>query len=69
MKELRPPSAGGTEVRLIFAFNPTREAIFLVAGDKAGQWNAWYRTAIPLADERYEQHLADLKELEDQEKS
>jgi len=67
MKELRPPSTSGTEVRLIFAFDPTREAIFLVAGDKAGQWNAWYRTAIPLADERYEQHLADLQEQEGKE--
>jgi hypothetical protein len=54
---------------LIFAFDPTREAIFLVAGDKAGAWNAWYRTAIPVADERYEQHLAALKEQEEQEKS
>jgi hypothetical protein len=64
MKELRPASAGATEVRMIFAFDPTREAIFLVAGDKAGHWNVWYRTAIPLADERYEQHLADLKQQE-----
>ena len=67
MKELRPPSTGGTEVRLIFAFDPTREAIFLVAGDKAAQWNAWYRTAIPLADERYEQHLANLQEQDEKE--
>jgi Uncharacterized protein conserved in bacteria len=40
---------------MIFAFDPTREAIFLVAGNKAGQWSEWYRTAIPLADQRYEQ--------------
>lgn len=31
MKELRPPSAGSTEVRLLFAFDPAREAIFLEA--------------------------------------
>lgn len=62
MKELRPGSAGSTEVRLIFAFDPTREAIFLVAGDKSGQWKTWYQTAIPLADERFEQHLMDLKQ-------
>jgi hypothetical protein len=30
-------------VRMIFAFDPTREAIFLVAGDKSGQWQTWYR--------------------------
>ncbi len=69
MKELRPPSAGATEVRLIFAFDPAREAMVLVAGDTAGQWNTWYRTAIPLADERYEQHLADLKQQEAQDQS
>lgn len=61
MKELRPPSAGGTEIRLLFAFDPAREAIFLVGGDKAGNWDQWYRTAVPLADERYTQHLITLK--------
>jgi hypothetical protein len=29
----------------------------LVAGDKAGQWSAWYRDAIPLAEHRYETYL------------
>jgi hypothetical protein len=62
MKELRPGSAGASEIRMIFAFDPVREAVFLVAGDKSGQWQAWYRTAIPLADERFEQHLTRLKE-------
>ena len=64
MKELRPPSTGSTEIRMLFAFDPAREAIFLVAGDKAGNWNRWYRQAIPLADERYTEHLIDLKEGE-----
>jgi hypothetical protein len=27
MKELRPPSSGTTEIRLLFAFDPRREAI------------------------------------------
>lgn len=35
MKELRPGSTGATEIRMIFAFDPRREAIFLAAGDKA----------------------------------
>jgi hypothetical protein len=60
MKELRPASAGTTEIRMIFAFDPEREAIFLVAGDKSGNWEGWYREAIPLADKRYGEHLADL---------
>lgn len=62
MKELRPGSSGSSEVRLIFAFDPKREAIFLVAGDKSGQWKTWYQQAIPLADARFEEHLLSLKE-------
>jgi hypothetical protein len=58
MKELRPGSSGSTEIRLIFAFDPRREAIILVAGDKSGIWTQWYREAIPLADQRYTAHLA-----------
>ena len=61
MKELRPPSTGTTEIRLLFAFDPAREAIFLVAGDRAGNWDGWYRKAIPLADERFTQHLIELE--------
>ena len=61
MKELRPPSSGSSEIRLLFAFDPRREAIFLVAGDKAGNWDGWYREAIPLADQRFARHLADLE--------
>ena len=57
MKELRPASTGATEIRVLFAFDPRREAIFLVAGDKSGNWEGWYREAIPLADGRYAEHL------------
>jgi hypothetical protein len=62
MKELRPPSAGRSTVRLLFAFDPDRQAVFLVAGDKAGRWDSWYREAIPLADQRFTDHLNSLKE-------
>ncbi|EIV91748.1 type II toxin-antitoxin system RelE/ParE family toxin [Frankia sp. QA3] len=64
MKELRPGSAGTAEIRMIFAFDPRREAVFLVAGDKSGAWRAWYQTAVPLADERFSEHLTILKEQE-----
>ena len=36
---------------MLFAFDPRREAIFLVAGDKFGNWDNWYRKAVPLAGE------------------
>ncbi|ROO59624.1 hypothetical protein EDC02_1425 [Micromonospora sp. Llam0] len=66
MKELRPGSTGDTEIRMIFAFDPLREAIFLVAGDKSGQRKAWFETAIPLADARFDEHLMKLKENVDE---
>jgi hypothetical protein len=53
LKELRPPSSGATEVRLLFIFDPERRVVLLVAGDKAGQWSAWYQQAVPLAEARY----------------
>ena len=65
MKELRPGSAGTSEIRMIFAFDPAREAIFLVAGDKSGRWREWYRDAIPVADARFEEHLTALKDDSD----
>ncbi len=37
MKELRPPSAGRSDVRILLVFDPWRSAILLVAGDKSGQ--------------------------------
>ncbi|EME52594.1 helix-turn-helix domain-containing protein [Rhodococcus ruber BKS 20-38] len=46
MKELRPGSSGRSELRVLFAFDPQRKAIFLVAGDKAWKWDKWYRVNI-----------------------
>ena len=57
LKELRPGSAGTTEMRILFIFDPSRNAVLLVAGDKAGQWTAWYREAVPLAEARYATYL------------
>ena len=53
LKELRPRVGGSSEVRPLFVFDAAREAIILVAGDKAGRWSGWYAEAIPLAEERY----------------
>lgn len=57
MKELRPGSAGRSEVRILFAFDPQRSAVLLVAGDKVGRWNRWYKNAVPLADDRLDEHV------------
>ena len=29
-----------------------------MAGDKSGQWDKWYRTAIPRAGQLYDDYLA-----------
>ena len=57
MKELRPGSVGRSEVRVLFAFDPQRQAILLLGGDKRGQWRKWYRVNIPLADDLFDEHL------------
>ena len=64
LKELRPGSAGRSEIRILFMFDPWRSAIPLMAGDKAGNWSAWYRRAVPRAEELYAIYL---KERADEE--
>jgi hypothetical protein len=58
LKELRPGSAGRTEIRILYIFDTQRQAVLLVAGDKAGRWTRWYDDAIKLAEERYDRYLA-----------
>ena len=62
MKELRPGSSGRSELRVLFAFDPARRAIMLVAGDKAGDWDRWYKKNIPRADDLFDAHLSTTKE-------
>lgn len=64
LKELRPGSAGRSEIRILFVFDPWRSAILLLGGDKSGDWSGWYQRAIPRAEELYEKYLAE-REAED----
>lgn len=64
LKELRPGSSGGSEIRILFTFDPVRRAVLLVAGDKAGNWRGWYEVNVPMAEERYREHIADLENRE-----
>lgn len=66
LKELRPGSAGRSEVRIIFVFDPWRSAILLVGGDKSGDWSGWYRRAIPLAEELHAQYVKEREAEEGQ---
>ncbi len=68
MKELRFDAADGVW-RVAFAFDPNREAVLVVAGDKSGaSGKLFYRRLIAKADARFSQHLQSLKERERQRK-
>jgi hypothetical protein len=62
MKELRAERA----LRVLFAFDPRRAAILLVGGSKSDAttgspcWNDWYDHYVPIADDLYDHHLAEL---------
>jgi hypothetical protein len=62
LKELRPGSAGRSEIRVLFAFDPTRSALLLLGGDKAGNWQRWYRQNIPLAEQLYLEYTTEQEE-------
>jgi hypothetical protein len=60
MKELRFDAGDGVW-RVAFAFDPTRRAILLVAGDKSGHSEKkFYRRLIAAADKRFDARLARL---------
>lgn len=62
MKELRFDAANGVW-RVAFAFDPKRQAILLVAGDKSGgSQKRFYRELIRKADKRFEAHLRRIEE-------
>lgn len=46
---------------MLFAFDPRRMAILLIDGDKRDQWDEWCEVNIPIADDLYDAHLAELK--------
>ena len=60
MKELRIQYQG-EPWRILFAFDPKRQAILLVGGNKSGN-KRWYKENIPIADKRYQKYLKKLKE-------
>ncbi len=60
MKELRAAKDGA--LRVLFMFDPRRQAILLLGGDKSGAWNDWYEWAIPAADDLYDDYLDELRQ-------
>ena len=58
-------SAADGEWRVAFAVDPHRKAILFVGGDKSGvSQKRFYRELIRKADDRFDAHLARLKQKE-----
>jgi len=60
MTELRT-QVHGRPYRTLYAFDPRRVAILLIAGDKTGD-DLWYDVFVPRADDLYDEHLRILAE-------
>ena len=61
LKELRVQHAG-EPWRVLFAFDPVRRAIVLVGGNKTGD-KRWYEKNMPIAEQRFTEHLETLEDL------
>ena len=59
MRELRTQS-GGHPLRTFYVFDPRREAILLIGGDKTGN-DRFYKEYVPIADDLYDVHLDELR--------
>lgn len=59
MKELR--AAKGGALRVLFMFDPRRQVVLLLGGDKSGAWKYWYEWAVPAADDLNDEYLDELK--------
>lgn len=58
LKELRVQH-GGDPYRILIAFDPKREALLLLGGNKASD-KRWYEKMIPQAEALFRQHLETL---------
>ncbi len=59
IRELRIQSKG-RPFRVFYAFDPWRQAVLLIGGDKTGE-DRFYETFIPKAERIWEQYLAEEK--------
>jgi hypothetical protein len=50
----------------LFAFDPWRQAILLVAGDKSTNWKGWYGKALKDAERLYAEHLRTQDQIQKQ---
>jgi hypothetical protein len=60
MKELRVQSEG-RPFRIFFAFDPSRNALLLIGGNKEGN-KRFYKEMIPIADKLFDEYLEESNE-------
>ena len=51
----------GHPYRVLYIFDPRRVALLLLGGDKTGD-DRWYEKNVPLADQIYDNYLAEMEE-------
>lgn len=59
MRELKIQHQGDP-YRVFYAFDPLRQAILLIGGNKAGD-GRFYEVMVPKADDLYDEYLAELR--------
>jgi hypothetical protein len=57
LRELRIQS-GGSPIRVFYAFDPERQAVLLIGGDKTGD-DRFYEVMVPKADEIFDTYLSE----------
>ncbi|GAC1351989.1 MAG: type II toxin-antitoxin system RelE/ParE family toxin [Polyangiales bacterium] len=59
LRELRVQSQG-KPLRVLYAFDPERQAVLLVGGDKTGD-DRWYERTIPIAEREWDSYLEEIR--------
>ena len=66
VRELRARS-GRKHLRVFYAFDPCRQAVLLIGGDKTGD-DRFYETYVPRAERIWSDYLSDLRKDDNREK-
>ena len=60
LRELRIQSQGEA-VRVVYAFDPKRQAVLLLGAVKRGEDQRFYKEMIPIAEKEWENYLKEIK--------
>lgn len=62
LRELRIQS-GGRPIRVFYAFDPKRQAVLIIGGDKTGD-KRFYETMVPLAERIWKEYLYETAQVQ-----